>query len=71
MRVLLADDHGIVREGLASLCAGYGLRVLGECADGLAAIQMITDLKPDFAILDMQMPGMTGVETIRKLRAAG
>lgn len=70
LTVVLADDHAIVREGLASLCAGYGLRVLGESSDGPSALQMITGLKPDFAILDMHMPGMSGTEVVRKLRAA-
>jgi len=69
--VVLADDHAIVREGIAALCAAQGLRIVGQCADGPAAVEMVMGLKPDFAILDMQMPGMTGVETIRKLRAAG
>jgi len=69
--VVLADDHAIVREGIAALCTEQGLRILGQAADGTAAVEMVIGLKPDFAILDMQMPGMTGVETIRKLRAAG
>ena len=69
--VVLADDHAIVREGIAALCAEQGLRILGQCADGTAAVDMVNELKPDFAILDMQMPGMTGVEAIRKLRASG
>jgi DNA-binding NarL/FixJ family response regulator len=69
--VVLADDHAIVREGIAALCESHGLRILGQCPDGTTAVDMITSLKPDFAILDMQMPGMTGVETIRRLRQAG
>src|SRR5215510_3372951 len=69
--VVLADDHAIVREGIAALCSGNGMRILGECSDGAAAIDMITAYRPDFAILDLHMPGMTGVEVIRKLRAAG
>ena len=69
--VILADDHNIVREGIAALCAKEGMRVLGQCSDGAAAVEMITVLKPDFALLDMHMPGMTGVEVIRKLRASG
>ncbi len=69
--VILADDHAIVREGIAALCTGQGLHILGQCADGPSALEMVLNLKPDFAILDLQMPGMTGVETIRKLRAAG
>jgi DNA-binding NarL/FixJ family response regulator len=69
--VVLADDHAIVREGIASLCTSHGMRVLGQVADGGAAIEMITALKPDFAILDLHMPVVTGVEAIRRLRAAG
>ena len=68
---ILADDHVIVREGLAALCGGNGIQILGQASDGPSAITMITSLKPDFAILDLQMPGMTGVEVIRKLRASG
>jgi DNA-binding NarL/FixJ family response regulator len=66
--VVLADDHAIVREGIAALCAANGMRILGQAADGIAAIQMIETLKPDFAILDLHMPQVTGVEAIRRLR---
>ena len=69
--VVLADDHHIVREGFAALCQANGMRVLGQCSEGLAALEMILSLKPDFAILDLNMPGMTGVEVIRHLRAKG
>jgi DNA-binding NarL/FixJ family response regulator len=69
--VVLADDHAIVREGIAALCSSHGMRVLGQVADGGAAIDMIADLNPDFAILDLHMPGMTGLEAIRKLRVGG
>jgi DNA-binding NarL/FixJ family response regulator len=69
--VVLADDHAIVREGIASLCVSYGMSILGECSDGSAALDMILNRKPDFAILDLHMPGMTGVEVVRKLRASG
>jgi DNA-binding NarL/FixJ family response regulator len=69
--VVLADDHAIVREGIAALCTSHGLRVLGQAADGAAAVEMIVALNPDFAILDVQMPGVTGVEAIRRLRTAG
>ena len=68
--VVLADDHAIVREGIAALCTANGLRVLGQVSDGSAAIEMITALNPDFAILDLHMPVLTGVEAIRRLRAA-
>jgi DNA-binding NarL/FixJ family response regulator len=67
--LVLADDHAIVREGFAALCEANGLRVLGQAADGAAALEMIRREKPDFALLDMQMPGLTGAEVIRRLRA--
>jgi DNA-binding NarL/FixJ family response regulator len=69
--VVLADDHAIVREGIAALCTSHGMRVLGQVADGNAAVEMITALNPDFAILDLHMPNLTGIEAIRRLRAAG
>ena len=69
--VVLADDHAIVREGIASICANSGMRVLGQCSDGLSAVEMIGSMRPDFAIVDLNMQGMTGVEVIRRLRAAG
>jgi DNA-binding NarL/FixJ family response regulator len=70
--VILADDHAIVREGFAALCAGNGLRILGQASDGAMALELICRLKPDIAILDMHMPpGISGVEVIRRLRGAG
>jgi DNA-binding NarL/FixJ family response regulator len=69
--VVLADDHAIVREGFAALCAAQGMRVLGQCADGHAALEMVQTLRPDFAILDLHMPGMDGTEVVRQLRTNG
>ena len=51
--VVLADDHNIVREGIAALCAANGMRILGQVADGPPAIEMIQQLEPDFAIIDL------------------
>ena len=69
--VVLADDHAIVREGIAALCASHAMGVLEQCSDGPSAYEAILRLQPDLAILDLNMPGMTGVEVIRQLRAAG
>src|SRR5438874_12567340 len=69
LTVVLADDQNIVREGIAALCVANGMHVLGEAADGNAAIELIQSLQPEFAILDLHMPGFTGVETIRKLKS--
>jgi len=60
-----------VREGFASLCEANGMRVLGQCSDGPSAIETVLATRPDFAILDLNMPGLTGIEVIRKLRDAG
>jgi DNA-binding NarL/FixJ family response regulator len=69
--VVLADDHAIVREGFAAFCEANGMRVLGQCQDGPSAVETILAKQPDFAILDLHMPGMTGIEVIRRLRSAG
>jgi len=70
--IVIADDHTIVREGIAALCGAYPeLTVAGQCADGEAAIELIRRLKPDFAILDLHMPKLTGLEVVRHLRATG
>jgi DNA-binding NarL/FixJ family response regulator len=69
--VVLADDHAIVREGFAALCEVNGMRVLGQCSDGPSAVELIQAKQPDFAIVDLHMPGMTGIEVIRRLRMTG
>jgi DNA-binding NarL/FixJ family response regulator len=69
--VVLADDHAIVREGFAALCETNGMCVLEQCSDGPSAVETILGKQPDFAILDLHMPGMTGIEVIRRLRSAG
>lgn len=69
--VVVADDHAIVREGFAALCAANGMEVLGQASDGPAALDLIGSLDPDVAILDLHMPGMTGAEVVRRLRANG
>lgn len=69
--VVIADDHIIVREGFAALCAVNGMDILGQASDGMGALDLIAALQPDFAILDLHMPRMTGVEVIRRLRAHG
>jgi len=71
--IVLADDHAIVREGFAALCEASGMRVLGQCSNGLAAVEMILAQQPDFAVLDLEMGQgmMTGIEVIRRLRNAG
>jgi two-component system, NarL family, response regulator NreC len=66
--VLLADDHPIVRQGMRNLLeAEADLTVVGEAEDGLQAVQLAEQLKPDVAIIDMMMPHLNGLEAIRQI----
>ena len=68
--VLLADDHPIVRQGMRNLLeADAGLLVVGEAEDGLQAVQLAEQHKPDVVILDMMMPRLNGLEAIRQITA--
>ncbi|HEU5227026.1 MAG TPA: response regulator transcription factor [Ktedonobacteraceae bacterium] len=68
VRILLADDHPIVREGLRNLLETQpDFEVIAECANGEEAVRMVTKLHPDILLLDLEMPIMDGVETIRRL----
>lgn len=72
LTIILADDHAIVREGLAALCSSNPrFKVIAQCADGETALETILAEKPDFAILDLHMPKLTGLEVIRRLRSHG
>ena len=62
MRVLLADDHSIVRRGLRSLLEEAGHSVVAEAADGLEAVQLVEEHRPDLVILDIGMPKLNGIE---------
>lgn len=62
MRVLLADDHGIVRRGLRSLLEEAGQSVIAEAVDGLEAIRLCEEHRPDLLILDVAMPKLSGIE---------
>ncbi|SDF06390.1 two component transcriptional regulator, LuxR family [Blastococcus aurantiacus] len=67
IRVVIADDHPAFRAGLRLLLEDSGLDVVAEAADGLAAVDAVVTTGPDVALLDLQMPGMTGVEVTRRL----
>lgn len=71
IRVVVSDDHPVVREGLRSYLESQGFDVVGEAADGNEAIHVVRDLRPDVLLTDLVMPGVDGIETIRRLRAEG
>lgn len=67
MRVLIADDHTFYREGLARLLRKLGVDVVGEAADGEAAVRLVEETSPDVVLLDLVMPGVSGLEAVRML----
>lgn len=71
VRVLLCDDHPIVRQGLRTfLGSREGLAVVGEAADGEEALRKVPHLRPDVVLMDLAMPGMGGVEATRRITEA-
>jgi DNA-binding NarL/FixJ family response regulator len=70
IRILLADDHVMVRQGLRTLLEQAGMVVMGEASDGQEALQLAHAQPPDVAVLDLAMPHLNGLETARRLREA-
>lgn len=68
-RVLLADDHKLMRAGLQKLLKDFdGFEVVGEASDGQQTLQQIEKLNPDIVLLDVQMPGLNGLEVLARIR---
>lgn len=69
MRVLLADDHPLFRDGVRSLLEARGEQVVGEAGDGREAVEAALRLRPDVVLMDITMPTMTGLEATRLIKA--
>jgi DNA-binding NarL/FixJ family response regulator len=68
-RLLLADDHAVVRYGLRALLELEGMTVVGEASDGREALRLARELKPDVVILDIAMPGLNGIDAAAALHS--
>ncbi|MDX1435333.1 MAG: response regulator transcription factor [Anaerolineales bacterium] len=69
MRILVVDDHPLFRDGLISLLEAAGYEIVGQAEDGEAAITAVDKLNPDLVLLDLKMPGMDGITTLRRLKS--
>ena len=65
--VLIVDDHQLFRTGLSELLEQEGLRIVGAAADGASALDLVVQCAPDVVLMDLEMPGLSGVETTRKI----
>ena len=67
LRVLLVDDHDLFRTGLRNLLEEQGLQIVGEASNGKDAVRLVRELAPDIVVMDLNMPGMSGVEATREI----
>jgi DNA-binding NarL/FixJ family response regulator len=65
--VVLVDDEQLIRSALAQVLSAGGLDLVGEAANALEAIEMVLDLRPDVVLMDLRLPGISGVEAIERL----
>jgi DNA-binding NarL/FixJ family response regulator len=70
MRIFVVDDHSLFRDGVISLLEADGHQVVGQAGDGQSAVLRIPELAPDLVLMDINMPGMDGVEALRLLKAS-
>src|SRR5436305_11272734 len=72
IRIVLVDDHPVVRAGIRHLLEqAPDLAVVGEAGEGATALRLATELAPDVLLLDLELPGLSGVEVARRLQTAG
>jgi len=67
LRVVIADDQGIVRGGLRMILEAAGMEVVGEAADGRAAIDLVARVRPDVVLMDIRMPGVDGITATQQI----
>jgi len=69
LRVVIADDHDLFRTGLRNLLEEQGVQIVGEAATGAEAVRSVREIAPDIVVMDLNMPGMGGVEATRHIAA--
>jgi DNA-binding NarL/FixJ family response regulator len=67
LRVMLVDDHDLFRTGLRNLLEEQGVQIVAEASDGSAALSLVRELAPDVVVMDLNMPGMNGIEATREI----
>jgi two-component system nitrate/nitrite response regulator NarL len=67
LRVVIADDHQLFREGLRGMLQDAGMEVVGEATDGAEAAALVKELRPEVAVLDLNMPGTSGLQALRRI----
>ncbi|MGQ0743794.1 MAG: response regulator transcription factor [Acidimicrobiales bacterium] len=68
LRVVLADDHALLREGLARALTDRGIEVVGQAGDGASAVEVVLATRPQVVLMDITMPSLGGVEAVRRIR---
>lgn len=70
LRIVIIDDHTLFREGLQGLLSRHGIEVVASVSDGREGIRLAQELRPDVVLLDMRMPGMSGLEVLKQFQQA-
>jgi len=68
MRIVLVDDHSLFRDGVGALLEAWGHTVVGQAANGTEAIALVDRVRPELVLMDVRMPGLSGVETTKRIK---